>query len=148
MRAGANTRVTGYGLVKLTKAAVSAAAMARETAWRQGMIAFEGVSLATAAVEFSRYSDTRIVIDDVADAAGVRVWPNPADDRLSIALGDLSGSLDLDLFDIAGRSVIARSVSNNASGMVDLDINAVAPGEYVLRIRHADGASMHRVVVR
>jgi hypothetical protein len=84
----------------------------------------------------------------LADAAGVRVWPNPADDRLSIALGELSGSLDLDLFDIAGRSVIARSVSNNASGMVDLDINAVAPGEYVLRIRHADGASMHRVVVR
>jgi hypothetical protein len=84
----------------------------------------------------------------LADAAGVRVWPNPAADRLSIALGELSGSLDLDLFDIAGRSVIARSVSNNASGMVDLDINAVAPGEYVLRIRHADGASMHRVVVR
>ncbi len=73
VRAPANTRVTaddaGVGLgARLIKAAVSPATVARETAWRQGMIAFEGVSLATAAAEFSRYSDTRIVIDDAAIA--------------------------------------------------------------------------------
>lgn len=71
VRAAANTRVTaddaGLG-ARLIKAAVSPATVARETAWRQGMIAFEGVSLATAAAEFSRYSDTRIVIDDAAIA--------------------------------------------------------------------------------
>ncbi len=96
VRAGANTRVTGDGLVKLTKAAVSAAAMARETAWRQGMIAFEGVSLATAAVEFSRYSDTRIVIDDVAIATttitGLFEANNPAGFSQAVA-----GSLGLEV---------------------------------------------------
>jgi transmembrane sensor len=85
VRAAANTRVTAHGLgvgARLTKAAVSAATVARETAWRQGMIAFEGVSLATAAAEFSRYSETRIVIDDASIATttitGLFEADNPA----------------------------------------------------------------------
>ena len=35
-------------------------------AWQDGHIAFEGESLAEAAAEFARYSDTRIIIDDPA----------------------------------------------------------------------------------
>jgi transmembrane sensor len=38
----------------------------RAMAWREGQIAFEGETLAQAAAEFSRYSDTRIIIDDPA----------------------------------------------------------------------------------
>jgi transmembrane sensor len=36
----------------------------RQLAWQTGQIAFEGETLAQAAAEFARYSDTRIVIDD------------------------------------------------------------------------------------
>lgn len=36
----------------------------RDLAWREGRIAFNGVTLAEAAAEFARYSDTRILIDD------------------------------------------------------------------------------------
>jgi transmembrane sensor len=36
----------------------------RQLAWQNGQIAFEGETLAQAVQEFSRYSDTRIVIDD------------------------------------------------------------------------------------
>lgn len=68
VRAGANTRVTSDEGTSLIKVALDPDAVARETAWRQGMIAFEGVSLRTAALEFSRYSDTHIVIDDNAIA--------------------------------------------------------------------------------
>jgi len=35
-------------------------------AWKDGRLAFEGETLAQAASEFARYSDTRIVIDDPA----------------------------------------------------------------------------------
>lgn len=38
----------------------------RAMAWQEGQIAFEGETLAQAAAEFSRYSDTRIIIDDPA----------------------------------------------------------------------------------
>lgn len=36
----------------------------RQLAWQTGQIAFEGETLAQAAAEFARYSDTKIVIDD------------------------------------------------------------------------------------
>jgi transmembrane sensor len=45
---------------------VPVAQIHRAMAWQDGRIAFEGESLAQAAAEFSRYSDTRIVIDDPA----------------------------------------------------------------------------------
>jgi len=38
--------------------------VSRRLAWREGMIAFHGETLAEAAQEFARYSDQRIVIDD------------------------------------------------------------------------------------
>ena len=45
---------------------VPAAQLHRAMAWQGGQIAFEGETLAQAVAEFSRYSDTRIVIDDPA----------------------------------------------------------------------------------
>lgn len=38
--------------------------ISRKLAWRDGMISFEGDTLAQAATQFARYSDVRIVIDD------------------------------------------------------------------------------------
>ncbi|MFO1249264.1 MAG: FecR domain-containing protein [Alphaproteobacteria bacterium] len=46
--------------------AVPSAQVRRAMAWQEGQIAFEGQTLAQAAAEFSRYSDTRIVIEDPA----------------------------------------------------------------------------------
>jgi transmembrane sensor len=43
--------------------------IARRLAWQDGLLAFNGESLAQAAAEFGRYSSTRIVIDDPALAA-------------------------------------------------------------------------------
>jgi transmembrane sensor len=45
---------------------VPMAQLHRALAWQGGQIAFEGETLAQAVAEFSRYSDTRIVIDDPA----------------------------------------------------------------------------------
>jgi transmembrane sensor len=45
---------------------VPVAQLHRQMAWQKGQIAFEGETLAQAAAEFSRYSDTRIIIDDPA----------------------------------------------------------------------------------
>ncbi|MBW8708348.1 MAG: FecR domain-containing protein [Alphaproteobacteria bacterium] len=45
---------------------VPSAQVRRAMAWREGQIAFEGQTLAQAAAEFSRYSDTKIVVEDPA----------------------------------------------------------------------------------
>jgi transmembrane sensor len=52
--------------VDIVARAVPTAQVRRAMAWQDGQIAFEGETLAQAAAEFARYSDTRIVIDDPA----------------------------------------------------------------------------------
>jgi transmembrane sensor len=69
---------------------VEPAALARQLAWREGMIAFEAMSLKDATEEFARYSDPKIVVDDPAlgDQAitGLFMADNPAGFAKSIAI--------------------------------------------------------------
>jgi transmembrane sensor len=61
----ANTRAVAAQDDKTINAhPVAQAQLHRELAWQDGRIAFEGQTLAQAAAEFARYSDTKIVIDD------------------------------------------------------------------------------------
>lgn len=70
VRIAANTRaiapVRGEAIAAI---AVAAPEVGRELAWREGRIAFEGETLLEAAEQFTRYSSTRIVIDDPSVAA-------------------------------------------------------------------------------
>lgn len=52
------------GMTAIAAMPVPAAQVHRQMAWQNGQIAFEGETLAQAAEEFSRYSDTRIVVED------------------------------------------------------------------------------------
>ena len=71
---GAAVRISANGMAEAPLApdaeiaakAVAPAQLHRQLAWQTGQIAFEGETLAQAAAEFARYSDTRIVIDDPA----------------------------------------------------------------------------------
>jgi transmembrane sensor len=51
---------------RVTPVRLDADEVARRLAWQDGLLAFNGESLAQAAGEFARYSSTRIVIDDPA----------------------------------------------------------------------------------
>jgi len=70
VRVAANTRAVAEKKpdAAATTAAVAPAGVARELAWREGMIAFEAATLEEAAMEFARYSDTKIIITDIAVA--------------------------------------------------------------------------------
>lgn len=52
------------GGAAISASVIPVAQLHRQLAWQSGQIAFEGETLAQAVEEFSRYSDTRIVIDD------------------------------------------------------------------------------------
>jgi transmembrane sensor len=66
VRIAANNRAVAKagGGSAIAAMSVPAVQVQRQLAWQNGQIAFEGETLARAADEFSRYSDTRIVIDD------------------------------------------------------------------------------------
>lgn len=71
VRVAANTRAVASSSSGKSVAAMSVgpAVVRRELAWREGRIAFQGETLGQAAAQFSRYSETRIAIDDPAIAA-------------------------------------------------------------------------------
>lgn len=71
VRVGANTRAVAFSSSASSVAAVpvEAALVRRELAWREGRIAFQGETIGQAAAQFSRYSETRIAIDDPTIAA-------------------------------------------------------------------------------
>lgn len=64
--------------------------VSRRLAWRDGMISLDGDTLAQAAAQFARYSDTRIVIDDPAIAhrrvVGLYAASNPEGFARAVAL--------------------------------------------------------------
>lgn len=66
VRVGANTRVVGQVLNVMP---VDPAEVSRELAWQQGYFELKEATLAWVAKEYSRYSDTRIVISDPKIAA-------------------------------------------------------------------------------
>lgn len=65
VRVAANTRAIALpDHSAISAIPVVPAELHRELAWKDGFLAFEGQSLASAAAEFARYSDTRIVVAD------------------------------------------------------------------------------------
>ncbi|MCB0764550.1 MAG: T9SS type A sorting domain-containing protein, partial [Flavobacteriales bacterium] len=89
-------------------------------------------------------------LEELAGSDGIQVYPNPASDVLTIAFGEVSGRITIDMMDIAGRTIRSVNADRQAlhAGLLQVDLNGLAAGEYAVRVRHDAGASVHRVVVR
>jgi transmembrane sensor len=66
VRVSANSMAEAPADTAIAAKPIAPAQLRRQLAWQKGQIAFEGETLAQAAEEFARYSDTRIVIEDPA----------------------------------------------------------------------------------
>ncbi|MBL0045543.1 MAG: VCBS repeat-containing protein [Flavobacteriales bacterium] len=77
---------------------------------------------------------------------GFEVYPVPASDVLNISFGSIVGAVDVELIDVTGRAVLAQRMA--AAPNTTFDLDGIATGEYALRVRHADGTVVRRVVVR
>jgi hypothetical protein len=78
--------------------------------------------------------------------SGFAVYPVPTDASLTIDFGTIAGEVDMDLVDVTGR--IVNTQHRTVKGNSTFDVSALARGEYTLRVRHADGLIVRRVVVR
>ena len=76
--------------------------------------------------------------------------PNPASDRLRVDFTmEREGGVDMEVFDVAGRRVLASSgVASNAGFRSEtVDIRALAAGIYFLRLRSTAGDAVRKFVV-
>lgn len=89
-------------------------------------------------------------IDQVDAASGIRAWPNPATDRITIEAHGLQGPVHVELMDMTGRRVLSTGAMALAAaeGRMDLDLQGASAGGYVLRVVHAAGVAVQPLTVR
>lgn len=85
---------------------------------------------------------------DATDQLGLRVYPNPAQDRLTIE-ASLSGTapLTVTLYTLQGQRLLSQRSDQPASRhTLHLNLAALPAGVYVLAVRSAEGTAYHRVM--
>lgn len=81
-----------------------------------------------------------------APTAELHCWPNPAKDHLFVQLPDAPSPQAVQVLDALGRTVPVRSGPSGTAGTVVLDVTALRPGPYLVRISGAQGDALVRWV--
>ena len=82
-------------------------------------------------------------ITDPFFESGVKVYPNPFQDRLTIEWGAAMNTKSILLLDLSGRALISQPVYSGES--LDIDVSDLAPGCYLLVVQ-GDRTVISRVV--
>lgn len=103
-------------------------------------------------VSFTEWLDDSLLSIETAegDPFGLRVFPNPASDRVEVVFQGLGAMAGLELVDLTGAVHHREALGNAMVGEHRrvLDVAKLASGIYLLRITSADGAqSTQRIMV-
>lgn len=82
---------------------------------------------------------TVIGIDEVSNPLGIRLFPNPANNAVTLT-GEYSGPAQVEITDATGRVVYSKQMNMNASAS-NLDISTLAAGVYNCRVTSDKGIS-------
>jgi len=89
-------------------------------------------------------------IDELAQSGSMSLMPNPASNSLTVVM-DLAGSPSgtLSFLDMTGRTVYSQGVNAGGNQLeFDLDKMGLTSGVYLVRLKHANGQRIERLVVR
>lgn len=87
-----------------------------------------------------------VITVEYAPAGNVTVFPNPARDRLHLAFGEETTEVAVAyLFDALGRQVAAHKIQPGTTSH-EMDLHAILPGNYWVKIQNGPRVEMVRVV--
>ena len=106
----------------------------------------------TSIIEFRIFGDTPSTgIPLVHQGPAVRLFPNPAGDKVCLDIGNLSGgSLEIQLWDVRGQMVLDKSFTrgNGPDEMIwEIDVSGLVPGIYLLKIRCSDYIGTEKLLI-
>ncbi len=78
-------------------------------------------------------------------AASINLFPNPADDHLTIAMGSINKNVEVIITDITGK--IIYTTAANQTNKIELNTSEFAEGIYVVQIQAADFIGTKKLVV-
>ncbi len=79
-------------------------------------------------------------------ANSLRLFPNPANERLSLLLSANHPTFDVSLIDITGRIQLQSSISARQN-QLDLDVSLLPAGVYIIQLRSAERGIINRKVI-
>lgn len=79
------------------------------------------------------------------DDASLSLYPNPASDRINI--DGINGPATATLLAANGRTVLSQTLANPGSRTATLDVSALAPGAYFLRIVTPSATVTHKITI-
>jgi len=85
---------------------------------------------------------------DNFDLTGVSIYPNPNNGEFTLKLNSMSGKVNVGVYDVRGRLILNRIISN--SGIVNETINLdnVQSGVYLITVQDGDRKTTKKIVVQ
>jgi photosystem II stability/assembly factor-like uncharacterized protein len=85
---------------------------------------------------------------DPALAASVALYPNPSPGHLFVSLTNISGPVELELFNSEGRLLAMRRVTSpSRESVIPLELKGLAPGTYIVRVRSGTFTKSSKVIL-
>jgi len=103
---------------------------------------YDPVTGATVSVDYIKFGEAVLGVEDVEAASAVKVYPNPATDVVNVTVG--SANSNVTLSDVTGKVV----ASGSGSGTVVLNTANIPAGLYIASVSSAAGVTTAKVVVK
>ncbi len=86
--------------------------------------------------------------EDVMNASGITVFPNPNNGRFEVRFGDANGKVEIEVIDVLGKVVYSNNVAAT-SGMIEvIDLSGYESGVYQLNLNGESINATHSVVIK
>jgi hypothetical protein len=87
-------------------------------------------------------------INDLDVVSGIRVFPNPARDQVTVDLSSLPAKARrVELLDAQGRVVLVPATNPTSGELMNIRLEGIAEGPYVLRITTDAGIATERLII-
>lgn len=70
---------------------------------------------------------------------GAKIYPNPAQNKVNIAVDNFEGNAELTVSDLSGRTILKNSVLVPSNGIVSFDSSTMTSGMYIVKMNLANG---------
>lgn len=86
--------------------------------------------------------------NEIQNAAVLLLWPNPAGDHVNLSLSGVpNGEIKVNVIDLSGKSVIARSFDAGGEMQYRLDISSLQAGMYIVNVASGDKVVNQKLVI-
>ncbi len=119
---------------------------------KKDTIAFDYITIYVDPVSASAEGNediTSITTLDAATSVDMKVYPNPANVTVNVAVAGVKGKTNVQVFDMSGKAVISTQVNvENDGQIISLPVDNFAQGMYFIKLVNGDAMMTKKLVIK